>query len=162
MNKRPCYPSDRVCVVLCVSPIVSASCESGVESLSWPPNQLWQDVPLTRMCVRVSLGLRGCPPLCLSVSEFACCILPHIRQFAFVNSCDLLHLSLVTAASSIPGSSQREASTAHGHAHVSICIVCQCVYICIKVYPYNIVAKGSFMQLYCPMVTLSAASLLYE
>ena len=159
MNKRPCYPSDRVCVVLCVSPIVSASCESGVESLSWPPYQLWQDVPLTRMCVCVSLGLRGCPPLCLSVSELACCILPHIRQFAFVTSCNLLHLSLVTAASSIPGSAQLEASTAH--EHVSICIVCQC--ICIKVYPYNIVAKGSFMhQLYCPMVTLSAASLLYE
>lgn len=68
MNKRPCYPSDKVFVVLCVSPIVSASCESGSESSSWPPHRLWQDVPPTRRAnVRVSLGLRGCPPLCLRV-----------------------------------------------------------------------------------------------
>lgn len=47
VKKRHCYPSDRVCVVLCVSSIVSTSCESSGSS-SWPLHQRWQGVAPTR------------------------------------------------------------------------------------------------------------------
>lgn len=89
MNKRPCYPSDRVCVVLCVSPIVSASCESGSESSSWPQHQLWQDVPPTRRAdVCASVWVSAFRGVLLFVWEWGCmCI-------AFLVVSSHVHVSL--------------------------------------------------------------------
>jgi len=130
MNKRTCDPGDNVRVVLCVSPIVSASCESGSESSSWPPHQLWQDVPPNeesrRACVCVSSRPSGVSSS-LSESECACVLYPPTSTSACLS--DLLQPFCVSLwllrASSIPGSTQHEASSSpHVHAHMIICIVC--------------------------------------
>lgn len=104
--KRPCYPRDTV--ILCVSPFVRASCESGSEFSSWPPHQLWQDVPHNEeswcACTCVTLSLRGCPPF-LSESKRACVL--QLRLYPPTSTsaclCDLLQpsasLSLVTPTS---------------------------------------------------------------
>lgn len=95
VKKRPCYPSVGVCVVLCVSPIVSRSCESSGSSC-------WQGVtPTRRANVQPAQAFRD---VRLFVQEATsvrvCCIcgpiLPRSRHLAFVTSCNPLRLSLVT------------------------------------------------------------------
>lgn len=99
VNKGPCYPNDRVRVVLCLSlsarPLslaVNPHLGSRTESGRMSPQQ----GESMSMC----LAHQGCPPFCVRVSRYVCCmcscILPHPRQLAFVTSCNLLRLSLVT------------------------------------------------------------------
>lgn len=99
VNKRPCYPNDRVCVVLCVSLLVrpvSLAVNPHLGSHKDSGRMSPQQGESMCMC----LAHQGCPPFCVRVSRYVCCmcscILPHPRQLAFVTSCNLLHLSLVT------------------------------------------------------------------
>ena len=97
MNKGPCYPSDRVCVVLCMSPIVSASCESGSESSSWLPLRLWQDVPPTRRAdVHASVWVLAFRGVLFFVWEWVC-VRAELRLYPPTSTsaclCDLLQPS---------------------------------------------------------------------
>lgn len=128
VKKRPCYPSDRVCVVLCVSSIVSMSCESSGSS-SWLLHRRWQGVaPMRRADVQPGRSFRD---VRLFVREGACVrgraccicgpILPRSRHLAFVTSCNPLRLSLVTPsgppASRHPSGPRHIASAVRMRAH---------------------------------------------
>lgn len=174
MNKRLFYPSDRACVVLCLPPIVSASCESGSESSSWPPRQLWQDVPPTRRTdVHVSVRVLAYGGVLFFVWESVCMC----SAFGLVSS--HIHVSLpswppATFCISLlllwlhpfPRSPQLEVLTYPQCMHTLIwgyvLYVCVCMCTTASVSQF-IIAKGTLMyQLYCLGVTLSARSLLYE
>lgn len=174
MNKRACYPCDWVCVVHCVSPIVSASCESGGKSSSWLLSQLWQDVlPPRRASVRATLPVLAFRGVLFFVWDWVC------MCAAFVVVSSHIHVSLplwppATFCISLwllqlhpfPGSPQLEAPTYPQRMRVNIwayvVYVCVCMCIRVSVYPV-IVANGTITyQLYCLGVTLSADSLLYE
>lgn len=100
-EEKTLYPSVRVRVVLCASPIVSRSCESSGSSC-WPLHQHWQGVtPTRRADAQPAQAFRD---VCLFVQEAVsvrmCCIcgpiLPRSSHLAFVTSCNPFRLSLVT------------------------------------------------------------------
>lgn len=116
VKNRHCYPSDRVCVVLCVSSIVSTSCESSGSS-SWPLHQRWQGVaPTRRADVQPARSFRDVRLFVQeAVSVRVCCIcgpvLPRSRHLAFVTSCNPLRLSLVTPSG--PSASRHRSGPRH-------------------------------------------------
>lgn len=171
MNRRPCYPSDRVCVVLCTFPIVSVSCESGSESSSRPPHKLWQDVPPTkRTDVPALVWVSAFRDVLLFVWVWVCmCV-------AFVVVSSHIHVSLPLWPSATFCISlwlllflllflcllQREASwhpqRMCTHIWPYVLYVCACMCIRVSVSPI-IVAKGTLMYWLCCLgVTLSAGS----
>lgn len=87
-----------VCVVLCVSPIVSSFCESGSESSSWRPHQLWHALrrEASMWARRGESRSSHCLRVSVHVRYTGGSILPQPRHLAFVTSCNLLHHCLAT------------------------------------------------------------------
>lgn len=96
VKKRPF--SVRVCVVLCMYPIVSRSCESSGSSC-WPLHRRWQGVTPTRRAdvqpVRAFRDVRLFVQKEASVRVCCICgsILPRSCHLAFVTSCNPFSLS---------------------------------------------------------------------
>lgn len=163
VKKRPCYPSVGVCVVLCVSPIVSRSCESSGSSC-------WQGVtPTGRANVQPAQAFRD---VRLFVQEATsvrvCCIcgpiLPRSRHLAFVTSCNPLHLSLwLLQLVRPPAATEAGLVILHG-----LCIRKSAHRVCVNISATVRVSLAIFgesaliHQTYCLGVTISTGSLLYE
>lgn len=140
MNKRPYYPGDGICVVLCMSPIVAASCESGSESSSWLPHKLWQDVPPTRRaCVCVCQCESWPSGMFSSVSVCEClCVCVCIASLAVSSH---IHVSLPLCPAATLCISlwllRLHPSSVHPNLrprHILSVCVCACVRVCVPSY----------------------------
>lgn len=131
-EKRPCYVSNRVCVVLCVPLIVSASCESSDESLSWLLHRLWQNVT-PRIYLWEPLAVSSF----MSVSKWECTwdgfvvVSSHVHVTLPLWPPATFCLSLRGYSSSNSGLSPKLAALSYIYCflNMSICTVCLCIYI---------------------------------
>lgn len=168
-NEKSWYPSVRVCVVLCGSPIVSRSCESSGSSC-WPLHQRWQGVTPTRRAdvqparalgdVRLFVQDAASVRVCVSfavLSSHVHVILPLWPPATLSISLWLLQLVRPPAATEaglviLHGMCIREG------AHRGCVSISAAVKVSLAIFGESALIH----QIYCLGVTISTGSLLYE